>query len=194
MDYLRIKEEIKEISAIAEGVPERFKEKCFEILLQNLISGKRGHQPLQDTHAEVSSAPSSGNKIPTPAPIKVFMQRTGVTEDDLKAILLYENGEIHFIKEPSHKKIAQGQIDWSLLLALKRGIVLNELSVDPEDVRSICIEKGFYDPANFASIFKRPKYAALFKNYLVPHGELQPLTNDGQVELGKLIKNLGGEF
>jgi hypothetical protein len=120
------------------------------------------------------------------------MGKTGVTEAELNSVLLYDGNEIHFLKEPKHTRIAQGQIEWALLLALKRGILSNELSTDPEDVRSICQDKGFYDPANFASNFKKAKSASLFKGLLKPQGESQTISNDGFNTLGKLIKSLSG--
>jgi hypothetical protein len=37
LDYEKLKEEIKQIDAIAGDVPERFRDKCFDVLLGKLI-------------------------------------------------------------------------------------------------------------------------------------------------------------
>jgi len=66
----------------------------------------------------------------------------------------------------------------------------NVISVDPEDVRSICQEKGFYDKANFIKNFKTPKNAALFQGQMDAQGGPQKLSTEGQKELAKLIKEL----
>ena len=66
------------------------------------------------------------------------------------------------------------------------------MPTDPEDVRSICQEKGFYDRANFAANFKRPNNVALFKEPLEPQGSAQALSNEGQEALGRLVKSLAG--
>lgn len=197
MNYEKIKQEIKEIVEITASVPAEFQGKCFEILLQRLLDDNvqvRDDGKKDDVSTVVTPpTPPSNNKIPTPATVKVFMQRTGVVEDDLNSIMLYEDGNIHFIKEPSTNVVAQGQIEWSLLLALKKAILSNEFITDPEDVRSVCKDKGFYDVDNFAGNFKKAANASLFKSPLVPQGEAQPLSNDGQIALGKLVKSLAGK-
>jgi len=196
VDYEALKSELQAISDLAATVPAPFRERCFEILLQHLLAGVAS--PSKPAAGETDHTPPSpavppgGTKIPTPAQVRVFMQKTNVTESDLCRIFLFEDGELHFVKEPATQKVAQGQIEWALLIALKNGILTNSLSVDPEDVRSICQEKGFYDRANFAAIFKRPNNLALFKGPLEPQGSAQMLSNEGQEALGRLVKSLAG--
>lgn len=120
------------------------------------------------------------------------MQRTGVTDDELERVLMVEDGEVHFVREPSHGIVAKGQIEWALLLALKQAILENEFSADPEDVRSICQDKGYYDKKNFATNFKKATTASYFKNPLEPQGARQTLTPEGQTALGQLVKRLSG--
>jgi hypothetical protein len=71
--------------------------------------------------------------IPMPSQIKIFMQKTGVTTDELQRIVMFEDGEVHFVQEPTTKIIAHGQIEWSLLIALKNAIEQNSFSIDPEN-------------------------------------------------------------
>jgi hypothetical protein len=118
------------------------------------------------------------------------MQRTGVTRDDLEKVILFEDGEVHFVREPVHGTVAKGQMEWALLLALKNALLNNEFSTDPEDLRSVCQEKGFYDRANFAAIFRRDPYAAYFRTPLQAQGPRQALSNEGQTALGELLKAL----
>jgi len=42
MDYAQLKDSIKEIAEIAASVPEQFRDKCFELLLTNLLSDGGG--------------------------------------------------------------------------------------------------------------------------------------------------------
>ena len=81
-------------------------------------------------------------------------------------------------------------MQWALLLALKNCILSNDLSVDPEDVRSVCQDKGFYDTANFGTNFKRATYAKLFKGPMERQGDPQGLTPEGQTELARVIQQL----
>jgi hypothetical protein len=205
MNYNDLKEEIKAIADLANEVPETFRERCFELLLQHLLGSSKRDKPegdsrLDDEELKKNERENTGtakeradqsSAIPTPSQVKVFMQRAGITAADMEQVMIYEDNEVHFVQEPPpSKKIARGQIEWALLLALKNGITTNSLSVDPESVRSICQEKGFYDQANFSNNFKTPKNAALFQGPMEPQGQSQKLTPDGQKELGKLIKEL----
>lgn len=198
MDYLKLKKEIKEISEIACGVPEQFRDKCFEILLSNLLSTGDSspiHPPKakqESKDKELKTPKTLGAGISTPAQIRVLMSKTGVTTDDIAKVLFVEDGEVHFFREPSHTTVAKGQIEWALLLALKNGLLNNTLAADPEEVRSICQDKGFYDRANFAKNFKNENAKKLFKDTMKAQGEAQALSTEGQEALGTLIKDLAG--
>lgn len=139
-----------------------------------------------------SSLETSG-RVPLKTQVRLLMRRAGVTREDLEKVLLCEDSEAHFIKEPHGVGVAVGQIEWALLLALKNAVLNDSLTTDPEEVRSICQEKGYYDGPNFASIFKRRQNAKLFKSALVPQGVAQPLTLEGQDALGRLIKRLASD-
>lgn len=199
MDYGRLKTELKEISEIASKVPEPFREKTFTVLLERLVadlnpaSGKPSREkesPDPPAEPKTGGSPGPTNQLKLPAPIRVWMTRTGVTPSELAAVVTVEDDEVHFIREPSAKGIAQGQIEWALLLALKEGLTGNNLTVDPEAVRSIIQEKGFYSSANFTKYFRTPKNARLFRGTLVAQGEARSLTTEGQNALGALVKAL----
>jgi len=116
--------------------------------------------------------------------------RNNLGEDTIEKLVLVEGGEVHFIREPRNVANAVGQIQWALLLALRSAIMGGGFETDPEAVRSICIEKGFYDKANFAAVFKRKQNASLFKEEMVPQGPSRSLSDEGEVELGNLVRTL----
>lgn len=194
MDYAKLKQEIREIAEIAEGAPDAFKEKCFEVLLNHLISAapkpSPPNVPAPGTDPPGRTPPASD--FPVTTQLRVFMQESRISENEIKTILMVADEDVHFIREPAQGNITTGQIQWALLIALKNCILNNELSADPEDVRSICQEKGFYDGTNFASNFKRKNYARLFKGAMERQGEAQGLTAEGQDELAKVIRKLAG--
>lgn len=190
MKYSDLKDEINAIAEIANGVPQAFRERCFAVLLQHFLDSEPKKPSQRNEIPEDGKELDDETPIPTPSQIKVFMQKTEITRVDLARVVMYEDGEVHFVQEPKTGKIARGQIEWALLLALKNGIATNVISVDPEDVRSICQEKGFYDKANFIKNFKTPKNAALFQGQMDAQGGPQKLSTDGQKELAKLIKVL----
>jgi len=192
MDYKKLKSEIKEIAGIANSVPDSLKEKCFEILLNNLLGDQK---PVAENRPPKTpgepTPPTPPSDLPITTQLRVFMTKTKITEEEIKSILMVAEGEVHFIREPAPTKIIKGQKEWALLLALRNCILNNSLLVDPEDVRSVCQDKGFYDTANFAANFKKTNIAKLFKNTMEPQGEPQQLSSDGQEELAKLIRSLG---
>jgi hypothetical protein len=194
LDYEKLKIEIKAIAEIANGVPQAFQERCFEVLLQHLLAG--GGSPRDDPPPDEENnggGPGGSATIPQPSQVKVFLNKTKLSMDDLAKVVMWEDQQVHFLKEPTTNKIARGQIEWSLLLGLKSGIESNSFSVDPESVRSICQEKGFYDAANFSKNFKSAKNAALFQGEMDSQGESQRLSSDGQEALAKLIKSLSSD-
>lgn len=205
MDYERIKSEVSEIVEIASSVPEQFRDQTFDLLLGQLLremaepaqhreqdrtyeNGDTGGGARQERHDD-----EGPDEIPTPASVKVLMRRTDVTAEELSNVVAYEGGEIYFLREPSHNVVATGQIEWALLLALKNGIETGNLEVDAESVRSICQDRGYYDRSNFASIFKKKRNAALFRNPPESQGDAQALSQEGIDELGKLVKRLASE-
>lgn len=200
MNYEDLKQDIKRIAEIADGVPEMYRVPCFQVLLQHFVASAMKQTVLSEDETtedrkdeDKSRNDRETSSIPTPSQMRVFMQKTGVTEEDLNRVMIYADNEVHFVLEPSTQKIARGQIEWALLIALRNGITTNNFSVDPETVRSICQEKGFYDKPNFTKHFRTPKNAALFQGDMEGQGEPQRLSGEGQKELGKLVKKLAAD-
>lgn len=189
MNYEKLKKEIKEILEIAASVPEAFREKCFEVLLNHILSGKESKSAPPPTGKDKEKSKDTPN-LELPSHIKALMRRRDISEEQIDSLVMLDGEDLHFIKEPSHNQASKGQNEWALLLALKNGILSNTLKADPEEVRSLVQEKGFYDVANFSANFKKAKYAAYFKEVLEPQGSAQALSQDGEKALADLIKSL----
>ena len=128
MDYNKIKKEIKEISDISTSVPQNLQEKCFEVLLNNLLENfTKKEFNLEDTKT-IKEDPTSTAQIPFQAKARVFMQRHKIQEEDINKILCYIDDDIHFIKDPPIGKIAVAQINWALLLSLKKALPFSSLN------------------------------------------------------------------
>lgn len=198
MDFKQLKSSITEIADIASSVPEQFREKCFETLLSALLSEGKPIQKEHDESKERQTDDDSHEKppagsVPLKAQLRVFLRKTKVTEEELNKVVLFEDGEVHFIQQPPAKNNTQGQLEWSLLLALKNAILKNSFETDPEEIRSKCIDMGVYDKANFAANFKKDKFTKLFKGSLVAQGKAVALSPNGQEALGNLVKAIAGE-
>lgn len=190
MSYEKLKKEIKEISDIASSVPEAFRERCFEVLLNHILAEQKETKPY-DKPKEEGAKGNNTPKLNFPSYIQAFMRRTNIAEEQIGLLVMIdEENDLHFIKEPTHKQISRGQNEWALLLALKNGILHNSLKADPEDVRSLVQDKGYYDTANFSANFKHAKYSKYFKNHLKPQGQAESLSKDGENALAELIISL----
>lgn len=200
MNYKELKKEIQEIVKIAQDVPEEFRDKCFEVLLECWTEDSRDEyvapRPVQGDDKTSASVTQDGDesKIPISTAMKVLMRKTGITQEQLAKVLVFESDEVHFVEEPSPKTTAEGSVQWALLLALKNVIAgQNEFQVDPEELRSMCQEKACYDRKNFWTTFSGQKYSVLFSGPLKPQGKPRKLTDQGKNELGRLIATLAGE-
>ena len=186
MDYENLKNELKEIAAVVDSVPEAFRARCFELLLEHLLSGDARRRVAE--HKQEQARDTEMRPTPLPTQVRVFLKRTDLSEDDLRKVAEVIDGQAHILKEPTPDGVAAGQIQWALLLALKNALEGRDLAVDPEAVRSTCIEKGFYDKPNFARNFKTKQ--VLFKGALESQGEAQALSPTGEKELAALVREL----
>lgn len=192
MSYEKLKKEIKEISEIAASVPDAFKEKCFEILLNHVLSGEKGKVPPKkdEKEKEVREDESDASSIEVPSHVRAFMRRREISQEQIDSLVMLDGEDLHFIKEPSHNEASRGQNEWALLLALKNGILNNSLKADPEDVRSLVQDKGYYNSKNYSTNFKKEKYAVYFKGVMEAQGSAQALSQDGEKALAELIVSL----
>lgn len=202
MNYAELKKEIQEIVKIAQSVPEEFRNKCFEVLLGRWIDSSESHQvPGQDSgcadRVEAGDTASSGLRpIPNHTAIAAFTQKTQVTKNDLvKVLYIDKSGIVQFYNDPSATGMAEGVINWALLQALRNAVTNKFFEVDPEELRSVCQEKGCYDPkqtGNFWRTLSQDKNKRLFNGVLKANGEPKRLTPDGQDKLAELLRSMMG--
>jgi hypothetical protein len=194
--YEELKSELQSIIELVETLPERYRERAFDLFVSQLLSGK-------EPSLKTSEAPGSGITDETPprpprregssvfippAKVRSFLIRANISEDQLRELVMVEDGEVHFIREPRNVRVSAGQIQWSLLLALQSALLGRDFLVDPEAVRSICQEKGFYDARNFSAYFKNN--SRLYQRTPQPQGEAVRLSPDGEEQLANLIRSL----
>lgn len=197
MQLETLKEQIKEISAIAANVPEEFRQKCFELLMTHLLTGQSG-TPVQlppgiwgsNPPVQVQQIAQLGYSGPPPmtSMLSAFMKKIGLSQDQFARVVGYAHGKVIFYREPDSEKASLAQIEWALLLALKNAINKGAFSVDGEEVRLVCQEKGVFDRRNFYTVFRR--YGDYFRSPPEPAGRAQMLSAKGLNALGALLKSL----
>ena len=199
MDYERIKAEMKEIVAICNDIPEPFRGRCFELMLERLLRSpeRKGDRQKQDGNPERNQKleedeQRDDSKEPRslPGAVKAFIRKHNIKPEELNALFMIEDGEFHFLREPAHSTVSRGQNELALLIALRNALTGKEFIVDPEEVRSTAQDKGFYDKANFSTNFKKDRYAVYYKGPMEPQGAAQGLSKEGETALVALIKSL----
>jgi len=192
-----LKQQVKEIAAIAATVPEEYRAKCFELLMTRLLGGPSGL--ALGVSGAISGAPSplvgpventlQGDAEPLNALLIAFLKKNGLTSAQFRRVVLYNHAEsIRFLREPECARTAQAQVQWALLLALKHAMVKGVFVVDPEEVRIVCQDKGVFDRRTFTANFRR--CADYFRSAPETGGKPHPLSSKGIAVLGVLVKTL----
>ena len=176
--------QVLEIAEIAKACPEAFQERCFELLLQDLLSHRRTAAPVRE---QVPDAPDDlGSKnadqaLPEdPRPpvdtstdlsesdlhvkAKNFMKKQGLSIDDINQLFYREDGDVlPLFDDLKTTKMSESQIRIALMQALRTGLESGAFEFDGEEVRAECQLRKAYDPSNFTANFKNN--AELFESF-----------------------------
>jgi hypothetical protein len=189
MDYQTLAEEIDRIAEIAMRLERPFQQACFEILLRQALDERQG---LTGAHppGPASELSDSWEAEIDPAHLKIVMSKTGASKEELRAVFEIVGGRYVLLKHPKPRTASRAQIEWALLIALRGGVLMGEYLVDIEDVRRTCKDNRCYDGSNFAANFRARKWARFFDGAVSTGAFPVPLSWQGEVELGRLIKSL----
>jgi hypothetical protein len=174
----------KQAAKIAESVPEKFQEKCFEILFQLFISGKVS-SPVEQREVKNEAVPPSPSPAEylVPIDVRAFLQQHTVPEEKLSKMFLLQGNDVRSTyKITTHKK-AKAQLQISLLTALENALKGGKFDFDVEVVRQKCKEYRCYDADHFTETFKNN--SSLFKT--LTDKEHLELSADGKAELAEVI-------
>lgn len=179
---------INEIVQIAERLPDRYREKCFEILLTRHLSDGSSKEEKTEPAAPVWDTKPTP-KFTVPIDVKAFMTQYKVSEDTITKLFLVEGTEIRPIYQVNDKVKSDGQMKVALLTALENALKPSGSFVFAvEEVRKRSAEHGVYDSANFMANFKNS--SRLFKG--LKNKESVELSPDGKAELAEAISAVLG--
>lgn len=197
---------VKEIVEIVKECPERLQEKCFELLLNDLLSSRRGSRqpkpPRASTGAEgeVETPGENGDNSVEQADIqdndlhvkaRHFLKKHSLTVANLNQ-LFYKEGDkfLPLYEDLRTTKGSESQIRIALLQALVLGLASGEFQFDGESVRSECQERKCYDRNNFSANFNNS--ATLFAGF-EKYDKKSPtikLSERGRKQLAAVIQEL----
>lgn len=211
--YETIKKEIKEIVEIVKQCPNELQEKCFEILLNQLLKDasskskdpkiqppldnvEKDKNPMNTEKQDTDNGKNNDDEISyTLLHIKTrkLLEQGEVSVKDFNNIYYKENGVIKPLYEDlGTTKMSDSQIRLTLLSAFENGLLTGEFEINGETVRQRCQDMKCYDMSNFAGCFTRSK--TLFDNFeKYNKDENIKLSNEGKTELIKVLKYLSSK-
>lgn len=187
-EFDELEKPIKDIIALVNKLDERYREKCFEILL-DLYLRKKFEVPTASPRKEKETLDKVKEEVHKefllPIDVRAFLTQNSVPEESIGKLFLIDKDEMRPIYKITTTKKATAQIQIALLSALENAIKKqgNKFEFSMENVRSLCQNYNVYDLTNFKTHFKNN--AKLFKNLDdEEHIELSP---EGQTELAEVI-------
>jgi len=183
--YEKLKEEIKKILEIVKELPEKFQDKCFELLLSNFLERQKEYPKPEIPKSEEEVAKP---KVPTTVhgEVKAFLRKYKLNTELLESLFYFEKGMVKPIFKLKTDVIAHAQIQLSLLCALQEAINSGFFRFNIEEVRQLCKEQGYFNSANFITYFRNK--IGLFK--AIKKEEPIELSEDGLKELAETIIEL----
>lgn len=185
VNFTELEKPIQEIITLTNKIDERYREKCFEILL-NFYLQKEFQLPAKPREEEKVKEPlGKKTEFIIPIDVRAFLTQQTIPEDVISKLFLIDKDEIRPIYKIATSNKSEGQIQIALLTALENAIKAagNKFEFSEENVRTRCQKQNVYDVANFIANFK--SNAKLFMGLDdKEHVELSP---DGQTELAETI-------
>ena len=185
-EFEELEKPIKEIIALVNRLDDKYREKCFEILLNLYL--RRKFETIAIAPEE-KTPEKEKEVIPKefllPIDVRAFLTQNSIPEEIIEKLFLIDKDEVRPIYKITTTKKATAQIQIALLSALESAIRKqgNKFEFSMENVRNLCQSYNVYDIANFKAHFK--DNSKLFKGLDdEEHVELSP---EGQTELAEAI-------
>ncbi len=208
--YLELKEEIKNIIGIVQQCPEKFQERCFEILLNQYIVDYKGekqeikgeskkHQIVEESknvevgYTEENSQTDEIKQTDFHIKVQRFMNTNGISISDINNLYYKESDKLMPLYETlGSTKMSECQMRIALLTAFENSYsdTNGDMYFNGEVVRQKCQAMKCYDTANFSTNFK--KNSGFIDNFDEKYDKnvSYNLSLEGKKELAKIIIEL----
>jgi len=148
--FEKVKEHLNEVINIANKCPEKYQEKCFEILLSSLVRPEA--PPIK---AGVGASPAAKTD---------FFSRYGISDEVLAGVLHFDGTSCSIIaKDLKDRGKAPKQVKLALLLGVKGLLETGEAFISRELLIQTCEQYSAYDSHNFKGNMKSQKNLFLTK-------------------------------
>ncbi len=169
--FEKVKEHINEVINIANKCPEKYQEKCFEILLSSL--------------ARPEIPPVKAGAGTPPVTKTEFFSRYDVSEEVWAGVFHFDGTSFSIIvQDLKEKGKAPMQVKLALLLGVKGLLETGKAFISRELLITTCKQYSAFDSSNFAGIMKKQK------KLFLPEGDGWVLTTPGRAKAAEIIKEL----
>lgn len=186
-DFTELEKPIQDIITLVEKLDEKYRQKCFEVLLDFYLH--KEFQPATKPKPIEEAEKQKGEKeFIIPIDIRAFLQTYEVPEEIIGKLFLIEKNETRPIYKITTTKKSEAQIQLALLAALENAVQKqgNKFEFSIEKVRKQCQKHKVYDRGNFKTNFRNNM--KFFKSLDdKEHVELSP---EGQTELAEVISTV----
>lgn len=187
VNFAELEKPIQDIITLVEKLDEKYRQKCFEVLLDFFLH-KEFQLATEPKPIEKVEKQKGEEGFIIPIDARAFLQTYGVPEEKIGKLFLIEKNGIRPIYKITTTKKSGAQIQLALLAALENAVQKqgNKFEFSIENVRERCQKNNVYDSPNFRAHFKNN--IKLFKSLDdEEHVELSP---EGQTELAEVISTV----
>jgi hypothetical protein len=186
-EYQKYRKPIQEIIDFTSSIDERYREKCFEILLNHYLCAnqeiKVPQQSFSVTESKISTSEVKDSRK-YPFDLQTFLTQYNITDEIIDKLFSRANGEIKPIYKITETQRAIAQIQVTLLTAFENALLTPNgvFEFSMKAARQRCIDYKVYSGIDFFFYYRNR--AGLFTNLNYEVVRLSPV---GKEELAKLM-------
>ncbi|HDG97159.1 MAG TPA: hypothetical protein ENG73_03145 [Desulfobacterales bacterium] len=178
-----VREKLQEIIEISESCPERYRDKCFELLLRALI------QHVQHPTQAPLPQPVGEKSAEIPSLFDKFLKDYDLLTKDIERLIDLDSGEILARALPKQKSEKQRAL--AALVSIRHAYKNGEFFIPREELIEECKKFGIYDQTNFSKHMKRTKFAG--SAVFIKEGDDWKVSRPGEGWIAETIKKLSGQ-
>jgi len=176
-----LKSEIEKIVEFTESIPEMYRQKCFDFLI-NQLSTKRTAENIPDDAAAAIMPEIENSDFQIPIEVRALFRQFKIEDDRVyEMFLITGKEEIAPIYKISTTVKSKAQIQICLLTALENALKNGSFEFSKEEVRQRCKDGKVYDTRNFVTHFANS--AKFFKNLEEEKVALSPYGKEKLIEI-----------
>lgn len=192
-DSIELEQKLKKIVDFVESLPEQYRMKSFEFLLNRIeknlvVEDRLIKNDLKNKTSIANEKAIHQTKETISIELKAFLQQFTIDEQKLSKLFFISAKHIAPIYKLPKGDQSKSQVRLTLLTALENSILPEsrlKFSCEVEDIRKRCREQNCYNSDHFTRYFKDNEVM-----FIKTGGKILSLSQDGKEKLAELINLL----